>query len=114
MADKWEASHKFARITPMKARMVINLIRGKYVDEAKELLIYSRRRAAYFIDRVLQSAVANATRQPGVDPTRLVVAEAYVNEAPRFKRFKAGPMGRARRIIKRNAHIHVVVEQRDK
>lgn len=112
MLGPWTASHKYARITPQKARMVMSLIRRKYVDEAKEILTYSRKRAAYIIDRVLASAVANATQEPGVDPTKLFVAKAFVNEAPRLKRFKAGPMGRPRRIIKRNSHIHVVVEEK--
>ena len=111
MPPRWTASHKYARISPQKARLVVDLIRGKQVDEAKEILLYSKKRAAYLIDRVLTSALANATQDPDVDPTKLVVAEAYVNEAPRLKRWKAGPMGRVRPIIKRNAHIHVVLEQ---
>ncbi|HHN47093.1 MAG TPA: 50S ribosomal protein L22 [Planctomycetes bacterium] len=112
MPDRWSATHKYARISPRKVRLVVDLIRGKFVDDAKETLLYSNKRAAYILDRVLASAVANATQDPAVDPTKLVVAEAYVNEAPRFKRWKAGPMGRARPIIRRNSHVHVVLEQK--
>ena len=109
MPGKWKAVHRFARISPQKARPVIDLIRGKHVDEAKEILVHNRKRAAQLIERVLSSAVANATQDPSVDPRRLVVREAFVNEAPRWKRWKPGPMGRVRPIIRRNSHIHIVL-----
>jgi large subunit ribosomal protein L22 len=109
MPGKWKAIGRFARISPKKARPVIDLIRGKHVDEAKEILVHSRKRAATMIDRVVSSAIANATQDPSVDPRKLMVKEAFVNEAPRWKRWKAGPMGRVRPIIKRNSHIHVVL-----
>ena len=109
--SRWKASHRFARVSPQKARLVIDTIRGTNVDDAKETLLYSQKRAAYLIDRVLSSAISNATQEQGIDPTKLVVAEAYVNEAPCYNRWKAGPMGRVRPIIRRNSHIHVILEQ---
>ncbi|MBN1808605.1 MAG: 50S ribosomal protein L22 [Planctomycetes bacterium] len=112
MPAQWKASHRFARISPRKARLVMDTIRGKFVDDAKETLLYSDKRAAYLIDRVLSSALANATQETGIDPTRLVVAEAFVNDAPRLKRWKAGPMGRVRPIVRRSSHIHVILEQK--
>lgn len=113
MPGKWKAIHRFARISAKKARPVADLIRGKHVDVAKEVLIHSRKRAAMLIERVLTSAIANATQDPSVDPRRLVVREAFVNDAPRWKRWRPGPMGRVRPIVRRNAHIHVVLSDEE-
>lgn len=109
MPGRWQAIHRFAKISPTKARNVVDLVRGRPVDEAKEILVHCNKRAAVLIDRVLASAIANATQDPSVDPRGLYILEAFVNDGARWKRVKAGPMGRARRIIRRTAHIHVVL-----
>lgn len=99
------------RVAPQKARLVVDQIRGQSADRAREILRYSRKRAAYYLDRVLLSAIGNAdVKSEGqVSAEDLVVAECYADEGPRLKRFLAGPMGRARPIMRRMSHITVVL-----
>jgi len=99
------------RIAPQKVRLVVDQIRGKKVDRAREILRYSSKRAAYYLDRVLLSALGNAdVKSEGkADAEALVVAECYADEGSRMKRFLAGPMGRARPILRRMSHITVVL-----
>ena len=101
------------RIAPQKARLVIDEIRGQPVDRAREILRYSHKRAGYYIDRVLLSALGNAdVRSEGrVSAENLMVSECYVDEGTRLKRFLAGPMGRARPILRRMCHITVILGQ---
>ncbi|HLX60498.1 MAG TPA: 50S ribosomal protein L22 [Planctomycetota bacterium] len=108
---KFGASLRGIRMAPQKVRLVIDQIRGQSVDRAREILRYSSKRAAYYIDRVLLSAIGNAdVKSEGkVSAEDLVVAECYVDEGARLKRFLAGPMGRARPILRRLCHITVVV-----
>ena len=105
------ASLRNIRIAPQKVRLVIDQIRHKKVDRAREILRYSSKRAAYYIDRVLLSALGNAdVKSEGkVSPEDLIVAECYVDEGTRLKRFLAGPMGRARPILRRMCHMTVVL-----
>jgi large subunit ribosomal protein L22 len=105
------ASLRGIRIAPQKVRLVVDQIRGQTVERAREILRYSAKRAAYYIDRVLLSALGNADVKTGgdADPDELYVSETYVDEGPRLKRFLAGPMGRARPILRRMCHITVVV-----
>jgi large subunit ribosomal protein L22 len=105
------ASLRGIRIAPQKVRLVIDQIRGKPVERAREILRYSSKRAAYYIDRVLLSAIGNAdVKSEGeISAEDLIVAECYVDEGPRLKRFLAGPMGRARPILRRMCHITVVL-----
>jgi large subunit ribosomal protein L22 len=105
------ASLRNIRIAPQKVRLVVDQIRGKKVERAREILRYSHKRAAYYLDRVLLSALGNAdVKSEGrVSPEDLIVAECYADEGPRLKRFLAGPMGRARPILRRMCHMTVVL-----
>ncbi len=106
------AKHRYARISPRKARYVIDLIRDKSVNEASRILQSSSRRAAPMIKKVLDSATANATQQGSINPNNLVIAEAKVDGGPMLKRFRPGPMGRAMRIRKRTSHICISITER--
>jgi len=106
----WTAKHRFARISPRKARLVIDLIRGKPVDEALNILKFTRKRAAVFIDKVLRSAIANADEQEA-DVDRLYVKEARVDPGPIMYRWRPKDRGRAHPIRKRFSHIIVTVEE---
>ncbi len=106
----WTASHRYARISPQKARLVVDLIRGKRVQEAMNTLRFTRKRAAVFVHQVLRSATANADEQEA-DVSRLYVKECRVDEGPTMKRFQPKDRGRAHPIMKRMSHIIVTVEE---
>lgn len=106
------AKHKFARISPQKARLVADLIRGKNVDKALEILAFSDKKAAVLIKKVLESAIANAEHNEGLDIDDLNVAKIFVDEGPVMKRIMPRAKGRADRILKRSSHITVVVADR--
>ena len=103
------ALFRHARITPRKAREVVDMVRGRQAQEALNLLRYTHRSAARVVEQVLQSAVANAGQKELGDPDALKVVRAYVDGGPVFKRFRARSMGRANPILKRTSHITVVV-----
>lgn len=108
------AISKYNRQSPRKMRLVIDLIRGKSVDEAYAILQFSKKKAAEQIDKTLRSAVANAKSKADeagefVDVDELVVREAYINEGPRLKRWRAAAMGRAAPMQHPTSHIVVVV-----
>lgn len=103
------AKHNFARISPQKARLVADQIRGKSVDQALELLTFSNKKAAELIKKVLESAIANAEHNEGADIDDLRVAKIFVDEGPVMKRVMPRAKGRADRILKRSSHITVVV-----
>ncbi|MDP9416600.1 MAG: 50S ribosomal protein L22 [Actinomycetota bacterium] len=96
----------------MKARRVIDLIRGMRVEEALSVLRFAPQAASEPVGKVLASAVANAEHNKQLDPRTLWVSEAYVDEGPTMKRFRPRAQGRAYRIRKRTSHITVVVESR--
>src|SRR5215468_5243490 len=100
----------YVRVTPRKARRVIDLIRGLPTDEALTLLRFAPQAASEPIYKVVASAVANAEHNLGLDPETLVVAAAYVDEGPVLKRFRPRAQGRAYRINKRTSHITVELE----
>ena len=104
-----KAIHKGARIAPRKARLTIDLVRGKSVVEAENILNNLNREAARLIKKVLISAVANATNNLGLDKANLYVKEAYVNEGQTMKRMRFGSRGRIDPIMKRTSHITIVV-----
>ena len=104
---------RYVRVTPQKARRVVDLIRGMQAAEAQSLLKFAPQAASEPIGKVLDSAIANATNNLNLDPTTLVISEAYINEGPTMKRFRPRAQGRAFRIRKRTSHITVVVESRD-
>ena len=107
------AQARYVRMTPMKVRRVIDLIRGMQADEALAVLKFAPQAASEPVYKVLASAVANAQHNDGVaDRTSLFVREAYVDEGPTLKRFRPRAQGRAYRIRKRTSHITVVVESR--
>lgn len=106
------AKHNFARISPQKARLVADLIRGKAVDQALEILTFSNKKAAVLVKKVLESAIANAEHNEGADIDDLNVAKIFVDEGPTMKRIMPRAKGRADRILKRSSHITIVVADR--
>ena len=106
-----EAEARFVRSSPRKVRLVIDLIRGKRVDEALQLLRYTPKAAARTVAKLLNSAKANATEKSGVNEDELYVKEAWVNQGPTLDRWRARAMGRSVRIRKRTCHIKVVLDQ---
>ncbi len=108
-----KAQARYVRVTPQKARRVLNLIRGLPAREATMVLRFSPQNVSDQINKVLASAVANATTNQGVDPRNLVVSEVFVDEGPTMKRFRPRAQGRGYRIDKRTCHITVVVEPED-
>ncbi len=103
------ATARFVRVTPMKARRVIDLVRGKDAEEALAILRFAPQAASEPVAKVLASAIANAQNNLGLDSRTLVVSEAYANEGPTMKRIQPRAQGRAYRIRKRTSHITVVV-----
>jgi len=103
------ATAKFVRVTPMKARRVIDLIRGKDAEAALDILRFSPQSASEPVAKVLASAMANAENNFDLDPRTLVVSAAYADEGPTLKRFRPRAQGRAFRIRKRTSHITVEV-----
>ncbi|KGT38873.1 MAG: 50S ribosomal protein L22 [Weizmannia coagulans] len=104
-----KAVAKTVRIAPRKARLVIDLIRGKQVGEALSILKFTPKAASPVIEKVLNSAIANAEHNYDMDANDLVVEKAYVDEGPTMKRFRPRAMGRASQINKRTSHITIVV-----
>lgn len=111
-AVKSKAVARYVRISPRKARLVIDLIRGKSVDEALAILRFTPRAASPVIEKVLRSAIANAEHNHNMNPGELVVEKAMVDEGPTMKRFRPRAQGRASRINKRTSHITVVVSEK--
>ena len=104
------ASAKYVRISPRKARRVVDLIRGTHVLEARRRLQFSPLGASRTVEKVLRSAVANAEQHPGIIEENLVVKRAWVDEGPTLKRFRPRAYGRATQIRKRTSHITLVLE----
>src|SRR5262245_7896971 len=100
---QWRATHRYARLSARKARLVIDLIRNLHVNQAQDVLRFTRKRAAPLISKVLASAIANANEQEA-DVRSLWVAEARVDEGPFFRRFRPKDRGRAHEILKRTSH----------
>jgi len=106
------ATHKFARISPQKARLVADMIRGKDVESALNMLTFSNQKAADLIKAVLNSAIANAENNEGADIDELFVTATFVNEGSIMKRMRARAKGRGNRILKRTSHITVTVGEK--
>jgi large subunit ribosomal protein L22 len=106
----WKAQHCFARISQRKVQLIVNLIRGRNVNDALGLLKFTPNRAAVMVKKVLSSAVANAD-EAEADVDVLVVSQAYVDGAPTMKRFEPKDRGRSHPILKRTSHITVVVDE---
>lgn len=102
--------HRGARISPTKARPVMDLIRGKSIDEAMMILEMSNRRAAVFIKQALLAAQANADQVADLQPRDLYISDARVDSGPTIKRFQPKDRGRAHPILKRTSHLTVAVD----
>jgi large subunit ribosomal protein L22 len=104
------ATLRYLKASPQKVRLVADLVRGKKVEEALDILRFTRKSCAKDLEKLLRSAVANAeNKEAGADVDELVVSKIFVNEGPREKRVQPAPMGRAYRIQKRKAHVTVHV-----
>lgn len=106
------AKARFVRVSASKARRVIDLVRGKSVAEALDILRWAPQAASEPVAKVIASAAANAQNNEGLDPDTLVVATVYADEGPTAKRIRPRAQGRAFRIRKRTSHITVIVESR--
>ncbi|WP_099022884.1 50S ribosomal protein L22 [Mycolicibacterium palauense] len=106
------AKARFVRVSATKARRVIDLVRGKSVEEALDILRWAPQSASEPVAKVIASAAANAQNNEGLDPSTLVVATVYADEGPTAKRIRPRAQGRAYRIRKRTSHITVIVESR--
>ena len=106
------AKARFVRVSPTKARRVIDLVRGKSVSEALDILRWAPQAASLPVAKVIASAAANAQNNNGLDPATLVVATVYADDGPTAKRIRPRAQGRAFRIRRRTSHITVVVESR--
>lgn len=102
---KFHAIQRYVRMSPRKARYVMDLIREKSVNEAACILKNVDRRAAPYIKKLLDSAIANANNHGSVNVNELCIVEARADGGPTLKRFRPGPMGRAMRIRKRTSHL---------
>ena len=106
------ATARYVRVSPRKVRLVTDLIKGKDLTEARQILDYNPRAAARIVAKVLSSATANAENNNKLSPESLIVARAYVDEGPTLKRFRPRALGRATRINKRTSHITVVLDEK--
>ena len=102
---------KYLRISPRKVRLNADLIRGKRVEDALNLLSHTPKAGAKVVSKVVQSALANAGQDKSIDVDTLFVKTIFVNQGPTLKRFRPKPMGRAGRIRKRTCHITVVLSE---
>lgn len=105
----WKATHRYARISPRKARLVADMIRGLRASEALDTLMFTHKRAARLLEKVVRSALASADNQDA-NLRDLVISAAYVDEGPTMKRFQPKDRGRAHPILKRTSHITVQVD----
>ncbi|MBN2437060.1 MAG: 50S ribosomal protein L22 [Deltaproteobacteria bacterium] len=106
-----KAVAKYIRMSPQKVRLVVDQVRGKKVEEAKQILLFTRKYAADPVNKVLLSALANAKQNPNIDENILFVKEIYVDQGPSLKRWRARAQGRAASIKKRTSHITVVLDE---
>ena len=104
-----KAQARYVRVTPLKARRVVDLIRGLHVDEARRVLQFSPQSATLPVRKVLDSAIANAEHHFSLPADELFVARAWVDEGPTLRRYRPRALGRATRIRKRTSHISIVV-----
>lgn len=107
----FEATHRFARISARKVRPLADLIRGKFADEALDILRYQPHRGARLLEKVLKSALGNAESQRVQHPETLVVVDARVDQGPMFKRIRPRARGMAFMIKKRMSHIKIALDE---
>ncbi len=106
-----KAAVKYVRVSPQKARLVADTVRGKTVSDALSILEYTPKAASPFIYKLIGSAVANASSRDDMDVDTLFVKSICVDQGPTLKRFRARAMGRGTRILKRSCHISVVLDE---
>jgi len=106
-----KAVARYVRISPQKARLVVDLIRGRKVDEARVILEFTQKKAAIIVSKLLKSAVANASQKPDIDENILYVKRIFVDQGPALKRWRARAQGRAASIKKRMSHITIVLDE---
>src|SRR5436309_13762369 len=116
---EFRAQARFMRVSPQKARLVLDLIKGRRVEEALNTLAYTKKRVAPTIEKLLRSAVENANymsteKGVDVDVDNLFVKRAIANDGPRMKRIRPAPMGRAFRYVRRISHIEIALAERNK
>jgi len=102
---------KFVRISPRKIRLIMDQVRGKRVEEALNMLSFAPQKGARILKKLINSAVANAEQNSGVDVDALFVKRVYADEGPTLKRFRPRAQGRATRIRKRSSHLTVVLDE---
>ena len=105
-----KASMKYVRTSPRKMRRVVDMVRGQHVEEARRILRLSTLGASRDLEKLLNSAVANAEQRPGVIAENLMISKAWVDEGPTLRRYRPRAYGRASRVRKRTSHVTVVVE----
>ena len=108
-----KATAKYVRVSPRKARLVVDQVRGKDIARAREILRFSERAISEVVEKVLNSAVANAENNQHMGSNNLVVKAAFVDEGPTLKRIRPRAKGSASRIRKRTSHITVIVAPRE-
>ena len=106
------AKLRFVRVSPRKARLVADLIRGKGSEEATNILTFTKKAAAKILIKLLKSAIANATQKKNIDVDRLYIKKITVDQGPTMKRFQPRALGRATTIRKRTSHITIVLDER--
>lgn len=116
---EFRAEARFMRVSPQKARLVLNLIKGQRVETARNTLLFTKKRVAETVGKLLQSAIDNANHlstEKGldVDLDNLYVKHAVANDGPRMKRIRPAPQGRAYRYVRRIAHLQIVLAERNK
>ena len=104
-----KANLKYIRVSPQKCRLIVDLIRGKKVSDALDILHYSKQKSSEIVKKVLESAISNAEHNFGADIDELRVSTVFVNEGPTMKRMRARAKGRGTRILKRTCHIVLAV-----
>ncbi len=114
---EFRAQARFVRVSPQKARLVLDLIKGRKVEDALNTLAFTKKRVAAPVEKLLRSAVENANYLSGeknidVDVDKLYVKRAVANDGPRMKRIRPAPMGRAYRYVRRIAHIEIALAER--
>jgi len=102
---------RYVRISPRKARLVTELIKGKPVEEALTILRFVPKKAARLVDKTLRSALANAEQNPNIDVDTLYIKRIFVDGGPTMKRWRARAMGRATKILKRSSHITIILDE---
>ena len=116
---EFRAEARFMRVSPQKARLVLELIKGQKVEDARNTLLFTKKRVAATVGKLLQSAIDNASflsteKNLDVDLDQLYVKNAVANDGPRMKRIRPAPMGRAFRYVRRIAHLEIVLAERNR